>query len=95
MNNITSFKEYLRLSEAGLVQPGVDPAANAAIVNNVKSLATNPNNKGVDAGTLVNKAATKAVTQGQVTPGAAIKALNPPTPGQPQQKMMKKTMRKR
>jgi hypothetical protein len=86
MNIITSFKEYLRLSEAGTIQPGVDPAANNAIVNNVKTLASNPNTKDLDAGDLVNKAATKAVVSGQVSPGAAIKALNP----KPQQKMMRK-----
>lgn len=98
MQNIASFKEYLQFVEAGLFQPNLDPNvanANKAIVNNTRSMLTAPCNDGRNAADVINKAAEKAVVTGQTTPGAAVKALNPPNPNQVRQQMMKKGMKKK
>jgi hypothetical protein len=49
----------------------------------------------LNADQLLNQAAKKTVLTGKVTPGNAIKALNPQNPGQPQPKMMRKGMKKK
>lgn len=90
MDKTIGFKEFLRLLEAGVVQPGSpsDPLVNNAIKSNMKTTMGTPNAANKDARDVINRATTGVVLQGKATPGQVLDTLNAGKPKTPM--MMKK-----